>query len=66
MWVIMYVSYILMGVSFFSLAITGFMGYFNFILFNVNHIQVSLVSSIVYMFTETFNLVDVGQTSSVF
>ena len=53
MWIVMYLSYMLMGVSFFLLALTGLMGYFNLILLTVNHIQVSLIASIVYMFTET-------------
>ena len=53
MWIIMYVSYFLMSISFLLLGITGLMGYFQFTVWGANHIQFALISSILYMFTET-------------
>ena len=53
MWIIMYLSYLLMMISFFLLSITGLMGYFKFNLFSLNHIEFGLISSITYMFTES-------------
>jgi hypothetical protein len=53
MWILMYVSYLLMGMSFVLLGLTGLMGYFNFTVMNANHMQFALISSILYMFTET-------------
>lgn len=53
MWIIMYISYVLMGFSFLLLGVNGLMGYFDVIFLGANHIQFALVSSILYMFTET-------------
>ena len=53
MWMLMYIGYLLMGMSFMLLALTGLMGYFQFTVWNANHIQFALISSILYMFTET-------------
>ena len=53
MWMLMYLSYLLMGMSFILLGLTGLMGYFQFSIWDANHIQFSLISSILYMFTET-------------
>lgn len=53
MWMVMYVSYLLMGMSFVLLSLTGLMGYFHFTVLGANHIQFSLLSSILFMFTET-------------
>ena len=52
MWMLMYISYLLMGMSFMLLGLTGLMGYFQFSVWNANHIQFALISSIFYMFTE--------------
>jgi len=53
MWMLMYVSYLLMGMSFVLLGLTGLMGYFQFTVWNANHMEFALISSILYMFTET-------------
>ena len=56
MWGIMVLSYILMGISFISIIMVAFSGYFQFTISNANHILVALYSSIIYMFTETLIL----------
>ena len=56
MWGVMIFSYILMGISFMSIIITAFSGYFQFTISNANHILIALYSSIIYMFTETLIL----------
>ena len=53
MWGIMIFSYILMGISFTAIMLSGFLGYFQS---NENHIFLSLLSSIIYMFSETLIL----------
>ena len=56
MWPVMILSYILMGFSFVSIAITACSGFFDFSISNANHILIALFSSIIYMFTETLIL----------
>ena len=49
----MYISYLLMAFAFSGLFITGLIGYLHTSYIGSNHIQFSIVSSILYMFTET-------------
>ena len=49
----MYISYLLMAFAFTGLFITGLIGYLHTSYIGANHIQFSIVSSILYMFTET-------------
>ena len=53
MWVMMYINYFLMVISFFSLPIWLFIRYSNIIFLDMNHIQFSLIASIFYMLTQT-------------
>ena len=53
MWILMYISYLLMAIAFFLLSITGLMGYLQFEFIGANHIEFALISSIFYMFTES-------------
>ena len=53
MWAVMVLSYILMCVSFISIIIAAFSGYFQYSIYNANYMLIALYSSIIYMFTET-------------
>ena len=50
----MFLSYILMIVSFVLLLISGLQGYFEFKIYNATHIQFSFITIIVYMFSESW------------
>ena len=49
----MYLSYFLMVTSFISLVIWGVIEYLSVNFLSMNHIQFSLITSILYMFTQT-------------
>ena len=49
----MYACYLLTGTSFLSLLVTGIQGYFQFDIFGLPHLQFALLTSVVYLFTET-------------
>ena len=53
MWIMMYLSYFLMLTSFISLVIWGIIEYSSANFLSMNHIQFSLIASILYMFTQT-------------
>ena len=53
MWIMMYLSYFLMVTSFISLVIWGAIEYLSVNFLSMNHIQFSLIASILYMFTQT-------------
>ena len=53
MWIMMYLSYFLMVTSFISLVIWGVIEYLSVNFLSMNHIQFSLIASILYMFTQT-------------
>ena len=50
----MLLSYFLMIVSFVLLSINGAQGYLNFKIYNASHIQFAFISTIFYMFTESW------------
>ena len=49
----MYACYLLTGVSFASLLVTGLQGYFSFNVFGLPILQFALLTSITYLFTQT-------------
>ena len=53
MWGVMILSYLLMGISFTSIIISVFSGFFEINIYGASHILIALYSSIIYMFTET-------------
>tara|TARA_B100001750_G_C15069575_1_gene380453 strand:- start:24 stop:491 length:468 start_codon:yes stop_codon:yes gene_type:complete len=50
----MLLSYFLMIISFVLLSINGAQGYLNFKIYNASHIQFAFISTIFYMFTESW------------
>jgi len=50
----MLLSYFLMVISFCLLSINGAQGYLNFKIYNATHIQFAFISTIFYMFTESW------------
>ena len=53
MWGLMIICYICMIFSFILLSITGFQGYFQFMILEASYQEFSLLSIIIYMFSET-------------
>ena len=53
MWGLMIICYFCMTVSLFLMMITGFQGYYQFMIVMAGHQQFALFSTIFYMFTET-------------
>lgn len=53
MWLYMIFCYLFSGFSFLLLVMTGIQGYFHFPVFGFNHPSLALLTTIVYMFTET-------------
>ena len=53
MWGLMIICYFCMIVSLFLMMITGFQGYYQFMIIKATHQQFALLSTIFYMFTET-------------
>ena len=53
MWWFMYACYLLTGISFCLVGLTGIQGYWNFSVLGVAHQTFALVAAIVYLFTET-------------
>ena len=50
----MLLSYFLMIISFILLSVNGAQGYLNFKIYNATHIQFAFISTIFYMFTESW------------
>ena len=50
----MLLSYFLMIISFFHLSVNGAQGYLDFKIYNATHIQFAFISTIFYMFTESW------------
>ena len=50
----MLLSYFLMIISFFLLSVNGAQGYLDFKIYNATHIQFAFISTIFYMFTESW------------
>ena len=53
MWGLMILSYLCITVTILLLFLTGLQGYFQFQVFQANHPQFALLSTVFYMFTET-------------
>jgi len=49
----MYACYLLTGISFASLLVTGIQGCFQFDVFGLPHLQFALLTSVTYLFTQT-------------
>ena len=49
----MFICYILMVLSFIGILINGLQGFFQFYIYNANHIAFAFISTILYMFTRT-------------
>ena len=49
----MFICYILMFLSFLGILINGLQGFFQFNIYNANHISFAFISTILYMFTQT-------------
>ena len=49
----MFICYILTALSFIGILINGLQGFFQFNIYNANHIAFAFISTILYMFTQT-------------
>ena len=49
----MFICYVLMVLSFICILINGLQGFFQFNIYNANHIAFAFISTILYMFTQT-------------
>ena len=49
----MFICYILTALSFMGILINGLQGFFQFNIYNANHIAFAFISTILYMFTQT-------------
>ena len=49
----MFICYVLMVLSFIGILINGLQGFFQFNIYNANHIAFAFISTILYMFTQT-------------
>ena len=49
----MFICYVLMFLSFIGILITGLQGFFQFNIYNANHIAFAFIPTILYMFTQT-------------
>ena len=69
MWFFMIMCYLFTALTLLMLLVSGLQGYFQFLIFKANHPAFALLTTIVYLFTETlimFYFVGIGMSIKEF